>query len=169
MAIFADRARQADHVAHGHARLARRRDKGAIHDRRLSGHRHLVCEAQRPRGRRAHCKGRRNRHGCVRPLELHPVRDYTHGGIDAASWRAQAGPSRTRASISIMPRASSPRSDVRSSLSSSPFCRYRGSAKGVLAWLDHTKYIGKSIGHESDVKFSEDGERVLEGEDLDVD
>ena len=31
---------------------------------------------------------------------------------------------------------------------------------------DHTKYIGKSIGHKDDVKFSEDGETVLEGADV---
>ena len=31
---------------------------------------------------------------------------------------------------------------------------------------DHTKYIGKSSGHQHDVKFSEDGESVLEGEDI---
>lgn len=30
----------------------------------------------------------------------------------------------------------------------------------------HTKYVGKSAGHENDVKFSEDGESVIEGEDL---
>ena len=29
--------------------------------------------------------------------------------------------------------------------------------------LDHTKYVGKSAGHAQDVKFSEDGEKVLEG------
>ena len=57
--------------------------------------------------------------------------------------------------------------------------------------VDHTKYVGKSIGHkvsaanshvrcarvpanrltvrvlQNDVKFSEDGERVIEGEDVD--
>lgn len=32
---------------------------------------------------------------------------------------------------------------------------------------DHTKYIGKSAGHKHDVKFSEDGEAVIEGEDVD--
>ena len=31
---------------------------------------------------------------------------------------------------------------------------------------DHTKYIGKSAGHKHDVVFSEDGESVLEGEDI---
>ncbi|KAL7279993.1 hypothetical protein ACG7TL_006405 [Trametes sanguinea] len=41
-------------------------------------------------------------------------------------------------------------------------------AQGQLAaYGHHTKYIGKSIGHENDVKFSEDGERVIEGEDID--
>ncbi|KAJ2971845.1 hypothetical protein NUW54_g12404 [Trametes sanguinea] len=41
-------------------------------------------------------------------------------------------------------------------------------AQGQLAaYGHHTKYIGKSIGHKNDVKFSEDGERVIEGEDID--
>ncbi|KAL1950346.1 hypothetical protein VTO73DRAFT_5470 [Trametes versicolor] len=41
-------------------------------------------------------------------------------------------------------------------------------AKGQLAaYGHHTKYVGKSAGHENDVKFSEDGERVIEGEDID--
>lgn len=31
---------------------------------------------------------------------------------------------------------------------------------------DHTKYIGRSGGHKEDVKFSEDGESVVEGEDV---
>lgn len=38
---------------------------------------------------------------------------------------------------------------------------------GLFSWnADHTKYIGKSAGHKHDVKFSEDGETVLEGEDV---
>ena len=37
------------------------------------------------------------------------------------------------------------------------------------ALTDHTKFVGKSVGHAHDVKFSEDGEKVLEGEDIDVD
>ncbi|KAI0087869.1 Thioesterase/thiol ester dehydrase-isomerase [Irpex rosettiformis] len=41
-------------------------------------------------------------------------------------------------------------------------------AKGQLAaYGHHTKYVGKSIGHEHDVKFSEDGEKVVEGQDVD--
>ncbi|KAI0771387.1 Thioesterase/thiol ester dehydrase-isomerase [Irpex lacteus] len=41
-------------------------------------------------------------------------------------------------------------------------------AKGQLAaYGHHTKYVGKSIGHEQDVKFSEDGEKVIEGQDVD--
>ncbi|EKM51850.1 uncharacterized protein PHACADRAFT_127797 [Phanerochaete carnosa HHB-10118-sp] len=39
----------------------------------------------------------------------------------------------------------------------------------LAAYGHHTKYIGKSAGHKHDVKFSEDGEKVLEGEDIDVD
>lgn len=35
--------------------------------------------------------------------------------------------------------------------------------------VDHTKYVGKSAGHENDVKFSEDGESVVEGKDLPCD
>ncbi|PIL22481.1 hypothetical protein GSI_15169 [Ganoderma sinense ZZ0214-1] len=33
--------------------------------------------------------------------------------------------------------------------------------------LDHTKYVGKSAGHKHDVKFSEDGEYLIEGADID--
>ncbi|KZT09125.1 Thioesterase/thiol ester dehydrase-isomerase [Laetiporus sulphureus 93-53] len=41
-------------------------------------------------------------------------------------------------------------------------------ASGQLAaYGHHTKYIGKSIGHENDVKFSEDGEAIIEGKDVD--
>ncbi|KAF9450576.1 Thioesterase/thiol ester dehydrase-isomerase [Macrolepiota fuliginosa MF-IS2] len=41
-------------------------------------------------------------------------------------------------------------------------------AKGQLvAYGYHTKYIGKSSVHANNVTLSEDGERVLEGEDLD--
>ncbi|KAF8895507.1 hypothetical protein BD779DRAFT_1434002, partial [Infundibulicybe gibba] len=40
----------------------------------------------------------------------------------------------------------------------------------LVAYGYHTKYIGKSSSHANNVKFSEDGERVVEGEDLnDVD
>ncbi|KAJ7644150.1 HotDog domain-containing protein [Roridomyces roridus] len=39
----------------------------------------------------------------------------------------------------------------------------------LLAWGNHTKYVGKSSTHPKNVKFSEDGEVVIEGEDLDVD
>lgn len=37
----------------------------------------------------------------------------------------------------------------------------------IVPPVDHTKYVGKSAGHEQDVKFSEDGEKVLEGSDVD--
>ncbi|OSX59920.1 hypothetical protein POSPLADRAFT_1075380 [Postia placenta MAD-698-R-SB12] len=39
----------------------------------------------------------------------------------------------------------------------------------LAAYGHHTKYIGKSAGHENDVKFSDDGETVIEGKDVDVD
>jgi len=41
-------------------------------------------------------------------------------------------------------------------------------AEGVLvAYGHHNKYVGKSWNHETNVKFSEDGEKVVEGEDID--
>jgi len=41
-------------------------------------------------------------------------------------------------------------------------------AAGVLvAYGHHTKYIGKSSSHEKNVKFSEDGETIAEGKDID--
>ncbi|KAH9846369.1 Thioesterase/thiol ester dehydrase-isomerase [Lenzites betulinus] len=36
----------------------------------------------------------------------------------------------------------------------------------LAAYGHHTKYVGKSAGHENDVKFSEDGESVIEGKDV---
>jgi len=40
-------------------------------------------------------------------------------------------------------------------------------AKGQLAaYGHHTKYVGKSAGHKHDVKFSDDGETIVEGEDV---
>ncbi|KAF8123076.1 Thioesterase/thiol ester dehydrase-isomerase [Mycena galopus ATCC 62051] len=39
----------------------------------------------------------------------------------------------------------------------------------LLAYGHHTKYVGKSSAHPENVKFSEDGEVVIEGEDIDVD
>ncbi|KAE9393157.1 thioesterase thiol ester dehydrase-isomerase [Gymnopus androsaceus JB14] len=39
----------------------------------------------------------------------------------------------------------------------------------LVAYGFHTKYVGKSSTHEKNIKLSEDGEKVLEGEDLDVD
>ncbi|EIN12747.1 Thioesterase/thiol ester dehydrase-isomerase [Punctularia strigosozonata HHB-11173 SS5] len=40
-------------------------------------------------------------------------------------------------------------------------------AKGQLvAYGHHTKYVGKSAGHEHDVKFSADGETIVEGRDV---
>ncbi|KAE9393557.1 Thioesterase/thiol ester dehydrase-isomerase [Gymnopus androsaceus JB14] len=39
----------------------------------------------------------------------------------------------------------------------------------LVAYGSHTKYVGKSLTHKKNIKLSEDGEKVLEGEDLDVD
>ncbi|KAL0069798.1 hypothetical protein AAF712_003068 [Marasmius tenuissimus] len=39
----------------------------------------------------------------------------------------------------------------------------------LVAYGYHTKYIGKSSQHPKNVKLSEDGEKVIEGEDLEVD
>jgi len=36
-----------------------------------------------------------------------------------------------------------------------------------ITLLAHTKYVGRSIGHKDNVKFSEDGETVVEGTDVD--
>ncbi|XP_006462570.1 hypothetical protein AGABI2DRAFT_72469, partial [Agaricus bisporus var. bisporus H97] len=38
----------------------------------------------------------------------------------------------------------------------------------LVAYGYHTKYVGKSSVHEKNVKLSEDGEKVLEGEDIHV-
>ncbi|KAG8817391.1 hypothetical protein FRC17_011249 [Serendipita sp. 399] len=35
--------------------------------------------------------------------------------------------------------------------------------------VGHTKFLGKTINHPKNVKFSEDGETVIEGEDLEAD
>jgi len=40
-------------------------------------------------------------------------------------------------------------------------------AGDLVAYGHHTKYVGKSASHEKNVKFSEDGEKVIEGEDID--
>ncbi|KAH9179112.1 Thioesterase/thiol ester dehydrase-isomerase [Lactarius sanguifluus] len=37
----------------------------------------------------------------------------------------------------------------------------------LVAYGTHTKYVGRSIGHSEDVKFSSDGEKVIEGKDVD--
>jgi len=37
----------------------------------------------------------------------------------------------------------------------------------LVAYGYHTKYVGKSLVHEKNVKFSEDGRRVVEGDDVD--
>ncbi|KAI9465619.1 Thioesterase/thiol ester dehydrase-isomerase [Lactarius psammicola] len=37
----------------------------------------------------------------------------------------------------------------------------------LVAYGTHTKYVGRSIGHSENVKFSQDGEKVLEGNDVD--
>ncbi|KAH7878026.1 thioesterase thiol ester dehydrase-isomerase [Lentinula edodes] len=39
----------------------------------------------------------------------------------------------------------------------------------LVAYGYHTKYVGKSSTHQKNVKLSEDGEQVLEGEDIDID
>ncbi|KAF8903144.1 thioesterase thiol ester dehydrase-isomerase [Gymnopilus junonius] len=39
----------------------------------------------------------------------------------------------------------------------------------LVAYGYHTKYVGKSSSHHENVKFSEDGEKVIEGIDKDVD
>jgi len=39
----------------------------------------------------------------------------------------------------------------------------------LVAYGYHTKYVGKSSSHPENVKFSEDGESVIEGEDKAVD
>ncbi|KII86793.1 hypothetical protein PLICRDRAFT_143281 [Plicaturopsis crispa FD-325 SS-3] len=40
-------------------------------------------------------------------------------------------------------------------------------AGALVAYGHHTKYIGKSLDHPSNVKFSEDGETIVEGNDVD--
>ncbi|KAI0050402.1 Thioesterase/thiol ester dehydrase-isomerase [Auriscalpium vulgare] len=37
----------------------------------------------------------------------------------------------------------------------------------LVAYGTHTKYVGRSSGHADNVKFSEDGEKILEGSDTD--
>ncbi|KAF9013269.1 thioesterase thiol ester dehydrase-isomerase [Cyathus striatus] len=44
---------------------------------------------------------------------------------------------------------------------------FTNTAGELVAYGYHTKYIGKSSSHPSNVKFSDDGEKVLEGEDID--
>ncbi|KAH9947574.1 Thioesterase/thiol ester dehydrase-isomerase [Amylocystis lapponica] len=44
---------------------------------------------------------------------------------------------------------------------------FYNAAGQLAAYGHHTKYIGKSAGHENDVKFSDDGETVIEGKDVD--
>ncbi|KAH6912824.1 thioesterase thiol ester dehydrase-isomerase [Coprinopsis sp. MPI-PUGE-AT-0042] len=39
-------------------------------------------------------------------------------------------------------------------------------AGDLVAYGYHTKYVGKSSSHENNVKFSEDGEKVIEGNDV---
>jgi len=43
---------------------------------------------------------------------------------------------------------------------------FYNAAGQLAAYGHHTKYIGKSAGHKHDVKFSEDGESLIEGEDV---
>ncbi|GBE85022.1 Thioesterase/thiol ester dehydrase-isomerase [Sparassis latifolia] len=44
---------------------------------------------------------------------------------------------------------------------------FYNAAGQLAAYGHHTKYVGKSAGHKHDVKFSEDGEAIIEGEDID--
>lgn len=37
----------------------------------------------------------------------------------------------------------------------------------LVAYGTHTKYVGRSIGHSENVKFSQDGDKVIEGKDVD--
>ncbi|KAG8825484.1 hypothetical protein FRB91_011947 [Serendipita sp. 411] len=46
------------------------------------------------------------------------------------------------------------------------FCDRNGQ---LLAYGSHTKFLGKTINHPKNVKFSEDGESVIEGQDLEED
>jgi len=41
------------------------------------------------------------------------------------------------------------------------------SAGDLVAYGHHTKYISKSSSHENNVKFSKDGQTVVEGSDVD--
>ncbi|TFY73551.1 hypothetical protein EWM64_g10462 [Hericium alpestre] len=44
---------------------------------------------------------------------------------------------------------------------------FTNSANELVAYGTHTKYVGRSNGHADNIKFSEDGEEVIEGEDVD--
>ncbi|KAI0917246.1 hypothetical protein AcW1_007512 [Taiwanofungus camphoratus] len=44
---------------------------------------------------------------------------------------------------------------------------FHNAAGQLAAYGYHTKYIGRSSGHVHDVKFSDDGETVIEGNDVD--
>ncbi|KAK0202001.1 HotDog domain-containing protein [Desarmillaria ectypa] len=46
---------------------------------------------------------------------------------------------------------------------------FKNATGDLVAYGYHTKYIGKALVHENNVKLSEDGETVLEGKDLEVD
>ncbi|KAF5369462.1 hypothetical protein D9758_002732 [Tetrapyrgos nigripes] len=46
---------------------------------------------------------------------------------------------------------------------------FTNAAGELVAYGYHTKYVGKSSEHPKNVKLSEDGEKVIEGEDLNVD
>ncbi|KAF4617772.1 hypothetical protein D9613_005930 [Agrocybe pediades] len=46
---------------------------------------------------------------------------------------------------------------------------FTNAAGELVAYGYHTKYVGRSSAHDENVKFSEDGERVTEGKDVDVD
>ncbi|THH19217.1 hypothetical protein EW146_g1920 [Bondarzewia mesenterica] len=44
---------------------------------------------------------------------------------------------------------------------------FTNSSGDLVAYGHHTKYIGKSIHHSDNVKFSEDGEKIVAGKDVD--
>ncbi|KAI5117926.1 hypothetical protein M0805_002005 [Coniferiporia weirii] len=42
---------------------------------------------------------------------------------------------------------------------------FTNAAGDIVAYGHHTKFVGKAYGHPENVKFTDDGEKVLEGED----
>ncbi|KIM19540.1 hypothetical protein M408DRAFT_205137 [Serendipita vermifera MAFF 305830] len=43
---------------------------------------------------------------------------------------------------------------------------FRDAAGKLVAFGSHTKFVGKTVNHPKNVKFSADGETVVEGEDI---